>query len=370
MMITFANVNLLNLVFNRKKNKNEIVSVCLNDVLLSNQFNISTKPYILGSDYKLSSDFEIINDNIIKVTVKSSKRNIDFSISYKFDDDTFIEKDEVKTGYYLPKDYKEIGIVFVKAFVMYQYLVNNYWSCFNDESQFFQGVFIRSDKIEGLKKLCKIKGVNDEKPVEKVDSYVPTMALTDNEMDFIKVNKYLTCRTREISSELGIGQKLLDFINSDEYDNRKWMYNFSALKEDLRTLGRDSDNLYCMIERLEDGRWLMNCSNDVTNSVTKVTCNITLDTDDNLLITGVDIDHKHDEKEENPMDTETIELLHREFMFWHVVFIYSLLKNDYLFNHPKGKRIKGLHYENKENMWDAAILTKLRSVKRTLKKKK
>lgn len=370
MFTTFENVNLLNLVFNRKKNKKEIVSVCLNDVLLSNQSNISTKPYILGSDYKLSSDFEIIDNNIIRVVVKSAKRNIDFSISYKFKNDTFIEEDEVKTGYYLPNDYKEIGIVFVKAFVMYNYLVNNYWSCFNDESQFFQGVFIRSNKIECLKELCRINGVNDEKPVEKVDSYVPTIALADNEMDFIKVNKYLTCRTREISSELGIGKKLVDFINSDEYDNRKWLYNFCALKEDLRSLGRESDNLYCMIERLEDGKWFMKCSNDVTKSVTKITCNVKLDVDDNLLITDIDIDHKSDDAEESKMDDDTIKLLHREFMFWHVVFIYSLLKNDYLFNQPRGKHIKGLSYENKENMWDAAILTKLRAVRRTLKKKK
>lgn len=363
-------ISTLNTIFDKKDYRKKFISACDEAISFSKQKKIKTKPYVFGDKYVMSFEVSSIVGLGFEINILCKERNIDFNLTFS---DIRNEWEVVYTktkGYYLPPDYKYISIKFLQSFIVYQYLVKNYWDCFDDSSDFFKGLGIRKNRIEELSNLCKIKGLNDKPPKKEPDSVVFNKAVIESELGFINVNKFESCRTRQFAKSSGQGNKIVDFLNSDEYDNRKWFYDFYSSKEDMKRAEEknQTSNLWVMIERLENNVWYMECSNSDNKAITRIKCFIEATTDNNIRICDVEIDHKADDEIENgKIDEDRIKLLHKEFMYWHCIFIYSVLKNDFLVNKKRrGKRNISTSYERNEIMWDASILHKIQKVKKEL----
>lgn len=360
----------LNTIFEEKDYRKEFILACDEAISFSKQKKIKTRPYVFGDKYVMSFEVNSIVGLGFEINILCKERNIDFNLTFS---DIRNEWEVVYTktkGYYLPPDYKYISIKFLQSFIVYQYLVKNYWDCFDDSSDFFKGLGIQKSRIEELSNLCKIKGLNDKPPKKEPDSVVFNKAVIESELGFINVNKFESCRTRQFAKSSGQGNKIVDFLNSDEYDNRKWFYNFYSSKEDMKKaeeMNQTSD-LWVMIERLENNVWYMECSNSDNNAITKIKCSIDVTPDNNIRVYNVEIDHRYDkEHEECELSEDRIKVIHREFMYWHCIFIYSVLKNDFLVNKKRrGKRNISMSYERNEIMWDASILHKIQKVKKEL----
>lgn len=362
-------INTLNIIFDKKENKNDFISSCNNIISFSKQKRFKVKPYMCGDDYVMSFEVNNIEGVGFEVNVSCKKRNIDYTITFSHMDNEWEVVHIKSKGYYLPPDYKNIGIKFLQFFIVSQYIVKNYWTCFGESSNFFNGLGIRKTNIEELSSLLKVNGVNDKPAKKEPDSVVLNKAEKEGNIDFIKVSKFECCRTRHFANTSGYGDKIIEFLNSDEYDNRKWFYDFYSSREDMEKaeeMDKTSD-LWVMIERQENNVWYMECSNSDNDAVTKIKCNVEVTLDNNIKLNNIDIDHKPDEKEVEDISEEGIKRLHREFMLWHCIFAYSVLKNDFLVNKRKrGKRTMEVSYERHEIMWDASILHKIQRVKKEL----
>lgn len=360
----------LNMIFKRCKIQNEMILNCTEAVSFSKITGFKSRPYIFGKEYNLCMSLLSSNKGKFVINVTCKNRNIDFIICFNYNKGKWSVTNVKNKGYYKPVDSVDIGENLLSSFIVYQYLVKNYWNCFSEERKFFSGLGVRESRIENLAKICKIENLNDTPPKKELSSYVLDKAKEFDSNYIINVNKYESCRTRQITASAGMGVKFVSFLNSDKYDNRKWLYNFYLSKEDIRKYERKEQNTttWVMIERLENNIWLMECSNNDTSTVTKIKCTINVSKDNNIFLDDVEIEHITDNNEDSVISEDYIRRLHKEFMFWHCAFMYFLQKDDYLVDRSKrNKRGIFVECERSEMMWDASILHKVRKVKKELK---